>query len=293
MTYERAMSLQDIERRLLLEGVRLRYGYDFRSYAEASLARRIDAAQLKLGARSALDLLARVLGDADEFERMLSTLTVTTTEAFRDPRSFRALREIALPVLRTYPRLNVWIAGCSTGEEAYSVAILLKEEGLYERSTIYATDVNREALKKARAGIYPLEQMKGFAKRYAESGGKLAPSSWYVADYGFARFDASLRENIVFTDHNLTTDGPFVEAHLVMCRNVLIYFNSELQERVLKLFTSSLAKRGFLSIGAKESIRFSTCASEFESLDFEARLFRKRRPRPVQPDRPQTEEAPA
>lgn len=270
-----AAAPDEVERKLLLEGIFLRYGYDFRGYAEPALARRIQAAAAKLGESGPLRLLERALRDSAEFDRLLAELLIGTTELFREPAAFRAIREHAVPILRTYPRLSFWVAGCSTGEEAYSLAILLKEEGLYNRSTIYATDLNRRALDAAKTGIYPLESFKGFAKAYAESGGLGSPSSYYVADYGFARLDPSLRENVLFVEHNLVADGPFVEAHLTMCRNVLIYFDRALQDRALALFAQSLAPRGFLAIGAKETIRYSSVANDFDALDGEARLFRK------------------
>lgn len=269
------MKIDPIEEKLFLEGVFLRYGYDFRRYSRASLSRRIENVLTRMHASDPLDLLKIVLRDREQFEKMLSMMTVTTTEAFRDPFLFRALREKVIPVLRTYPTLKIWNAGCSTGEEVYTLAILLEEEGLLARTTIYATDINLEALRTAREGTYPLDVMKVFTKNYAEFGGTGHPSNYYTADYGFAKFSRSLKENIVFSEHNLATDGVFTEAHLVMCRNVLIYFNRDLQNRVFDLFSKTLISRGFLVLGSRETVRFSDSAADFDVVDASARIYQK------------------
>lgn len=270
------MNSEIIQQRLFIEGIFLRYGYDFRHYSEASLSRRLDAVLRKTGTSDLLGVLREALGSSEYFSFILPLLTIGTTEPFRDPSFFRSLRENVIPVLKTYPHINIWIAGCSTGEEVYSLAILLKEEGLLNRVTIYASDINPEALKIAKAGIYHSDVIKSFTKNYTEAGGTESPSDYYSADFGTARFDSSLVENVVFVEHNLVTDGVFVESQLILCRNVLIYFNRELQDRVIKLFSQSLGHKAFLSLGTKESIRFSQSASEFEEVDAPQRIFRKK-----------------
>lgn len=267
--------IDPVEEQLFLEGVFLKYGYDFRQYAASSLNRRLENVLTRMNAADPMDLLKMVLRDRAAFERVLTMMTVTTTEAFRDPPFFRALRDRVVPILRTYPTIKIWTAGCSTGEELYSLAILLSEEGLLERSTIFATDINTDALKIAREGIYPVEVMQTFTKNYADYGGRKHPSDYYTADYGFARFDRALKENVVFSEHNLATDNVFTEAHLVICRNVLIYFNRELQDRALGLFSRSLVSRGFLVLGSRETVRFSGVVNDFDVTDSNARIFQK------------------
>lgn len=265
-----------LEQHLLLEAVFLKYGFDFRQYAEASLGRRLDDILTKYRFEDPLDLLKRIVRDKDFFREVLPLFTISTTEFFRDPEFFRVLRKKVAPVLKTYPHLNIWIAGCSTGEEAYTTAILLSEEGLYDRSTIFATDINPAVLKKAKEGIFPLETIKSFSKNYTEAGGTRSPSDYYTADYGFARVNPDLRENMVFSEHNLVTDSVFTEAHLILCRNVMIYFNKDLQNKVLRLFSSSLTHRGFLGLGSKESLKFHSSGGDFDSLDDTWRLFQKK-----------------
>lgn len=267
--------LDPAEEKIFWEGIYLKYGYDFRQYAPMSLSRRLESVMTKFQTGDVLDLLKKALRSRGFFDELLSSLTVTTTEAFRDPSLFRALRERVAPVLRTYPTLKIWVAGCSTGEELYSLAILLHEEGLLDRSVIFATDINQEALRAAREGIYSLESMRVFTKNYAEAGGLQNPSDYYTADYGFARFDRKLKENVVFSEHNLAIDGVFTEAHLVICRNVLIYFNRALQDRVLGLFSKSLMPRGFLILGSRETTHYSDAAREFETIDPVNRVFQK------------------
>jgi chemotaxis protein methyltransferase CheR len=271
----RVMESPSVERHLLLEGIYLKYGYDFRQYTEVSLSRRIDAIMKGLGVLNEIDLLAVLLKDDGVFHRVLPSFTITTSELFRDPSFFVSLREKILPVLKTYASLNIWIAGCSTGEEVHSVAILLQEEGLLDRSTIFATDINTSALKTAKEGIYNLDSIKDFTKNYVAAGGKASPSDYYTADYNRARMRSFLRENVVFAEHNLATDGVFIEANLVLCRNVLIYFNRELQDRAISLFHQSLAPRCFLALGSKETTRFSEFADYFSCLDKENKIYQK------------------
>lgn len=258
-------AVSSIERHLFLEGIFLRYGHDFRGYAMASLNRRLDDLLVRFSERSLLDLLARVLESPELFREMLPYLTINTTEFFRDPEFFKTLRDQGIPLLKTYPSLNIWVAGCSSGEELLSLAIILKEEGLYDRSTIYATDINPHVLKRAREGIFDLSSIQAFTKNYVLAGGKRSPSEYYTAEYGLARFDPSLRENVMFSEHNLATDGVFVEAHLILCRNVFIYFSRDLQNRVCDLFSKSLVHRGLLGIGSKETLKFCDTGNRFDS----------------------------
>ncbi|QDK44532.1 protein-glutamate O-methyltransferase CheR [Bdellovibrio sp. ZAP7] len=271
------MTTASVQRHLLLEGIFLKYGFDFRKYTEASVTRRIEVILGKHAIPTEADLLARLLNDEDFFRKIMPLFTVNTSEMFRDPTFFKALRTQVIPVLRTYPNLNIWVAGCSTGEEVYSLQILLHEEGLLERSTIYATDINPLALKKAQDGVYDLEGIRVFTKNYVESGGIKSPSDYYTVHYNRARMIPELRERVVFSEHNMATGEGFVEAHLILCRNVLIYFNRELQERVFKLFYESLASRAFLGLGSKESIRFSACAEGFDELNKDDKIYQKAR----------------
>jgi chemotaxis protein methyltransferase CheR len=263
------------ELHLLMEAIYLQYSYDFRDYAGASQKRRVLQALAQLDCPTIPALQAKVLHDPALFMQLLQYLTVPVSEMFRDPPFFLALRQQVIPRLRTYPSVKIWIAGCSTGEEAYSLAILLREEGLLERSLIYATDINAKALDKARQGIFSLSSIKGHTANYQKAGGKQAFSDYYTAAYDAAIFDKSLRENITFADHSLATDSVFSETQLVLCRNVLIYFNKKLQDRALGLFHESLSHRGFLGLGSKESIDFSAYATRFEPLDKPERIFRK------------------
>lgn len=268
-------SLADIEIRLLVEAVYLRYGHDFRDYAPASMKRRVLQAQQKMGLPSVSALQERMLHDAGEFAVLLQYLTVPVSEMFRDPAYFLALRRHVIPVLRTYPSIKIWVAGCSTGEEPWSLAILLREEGLLERTILYATDINHASLDKARAGIFSLEHMQAFTRNYQKAGGTKSFSDYYTAAYGGALFDKTLRDNITFADHSLATDAVFSETQLVSCRNVLIYFNRKLQDRALGLFHDSLGHRGFLGLGSKETLDFSAYAERFEPVSKPDRIYRK------------------
>jgi chemotaxis protein methyltransferase CheR len=265
----------DIELRMLVEAVYLKYNYDFRDYTGASQKRRVLVAMREMGCTTVSELQSRVLHDPNGFAQLLQYLTIPVTEMFRDPEYFRAVREQVAPFLKTYPSLKIWVAGCSTGEEVYSLAILLKEEGLLERSIIYATDINPKSLETARRGVYPIDRMRLYTENYQKSGGKAAFSDYYTAAYGGALFERSLIENVTFADHSLSTDTVFSETHFVSCRNVLIYFNRTLQDRVFGLFHESLCHRGFLGLGSKESIDFSSYAGRFEPLARRERVYRK------------------
>ena len=266
----------DIELPLLIEAIYLKYHYDFRQYARASLKRRLTAALSHFDCPTLSQLQDKVLRNPTMFPQLLDFLTVPVSEMFRDPSYFRALREHVVPILRTYPSLKVWVAGCSTGEEVYSLAILLREEGLLSRTLIYATDINPNSLQKAQAGIYDLARVASFTENHRKSGARSSLSDYYTAAYGGVMLDKSLRQHIVFSDHSLATDSVFAEVHLVSCRNVLIYFDRQLQDRAVGLFREALVRRGFLGIGSKESLRFSTHADAFEELVRDDRIYRRR-----------------
>ncbi|HEV7357614.1 MAG TPA: protein-glutamate O-methyltransferase CheR [Steroidobacteraceae bacterium] len=266
----------DVEFRLLIDAIYHIYHYDFRGYAPASLRRRLRAAMTRFNCRTLSQLQDKVVHDPATFSALLDFLTVQVSEMFRDPAYFLALREQVVPLLRTYPFLKVWVAGCSAGEEAYSLAILLQEEGLLSKTIIYATDINSGTLQKAAAGVYDVERIAGFTANHRKSGARASLSDYYTAAYGRAVFNKALKDHIVFSDHSLATDSVFAEVQLVSCRNVLIYFNRVLQDRALGLFREALCRQGFLGIGAKESLRFSSQADAF--LDFVPgeRIFQKR-----------------
>ncbi|MGH2919179.1 MAG: CheR family methyltransferase [Solirubrobacteraceae bacterium] len=261
---------------LLLEAIHRRYSYDFRGYALASLRRRLWHRVYAEGLQTLSGLQERLLHDSSCMDRVLRDLSINVTEMFRDPGFHRALRERVFPLLRTYPFIRIWNAGCSTGEEIYSLAIALREEGLLERTRIYATDINSAALQRAQSGAFPLERMQRYTENYLRAGGSEAFSSYYAADGDSARFDPSLAEGVVFAQHNLVTDGSFNEFHLIVCRNVMIYFGSVLQEEVLALFAESLTRFGILALGRKESIRRSSHAARYEALDENEKIFRRR-----------------
>lgn len=276
MPHRKLAKIADIEQRLLIEAIYLRYHYDFRSYAGASLKRRLQAALVHFQCKTISQLQDRVLHEPEVFAGMLNYLTVQVSDMFRDPGYFRALREKVVPLLRTYPSLKVWVAGCSAGEEAYSLAILLHEAGLLERTLIYATDINQRALESASSGVFDAARVPAFTQNHAESGAGTSLSDYYTAAYGRVVFHKSLREHLVFSDHSLATDNVFAEVQLVSCRNVLIYFERDLQDRALGLFRDALCHRGFLGLGSKESLRFSSHSGDFDDLVPEHRLYRKR-----------------
>jgi chemotaxis protein methyltransferase CheR len=265
----------DLEVRLLLEAIFDRYHFDFRDYAMASLKRRLAQARARLGVSTLSGLQEKVLHEPESFSTLLQYLTVQVSDMFRDPGFFLAIRRQVMPLLATYPSVKLWCAGCSTGEEAYSLAILLHEEGLLERSIIYATDINAQALREAAAGVYPLERLRGFTKNHQRAGGTASLSNYYHASGKSAIMDGALRRKITFSDHSLATDQVFSEVHLVTCRNVLIYFDQALQTRALRLFAESLVPRGFLGLGSKESLRFSAAAESFSEFAMPERLYRK------------------
>lgn len=268
--------IEPIEIDLLLEAVFRMYGYDFRSYARASIERRIR--QFMSGERcaSVSDMIPKVLHDKEFFSRLARYFSITVTEMFRDPFVFRAVREKVVPLLRTWPHFKIWHAGCATGEEVYSLAIVLREEGVYGRATIYATDFNDESLDLARAGVYKAVNMKEATQNYQQSGGKASFSEYYHARYDAVAMDASLRERITFANHNLVVDEAFGEMHLIFCRNVLIYFNHELQNRVLELFTKSLVHGGILCLGTKENLQFTDVNNFYKVLDRDAKIYKKK-----------------
>lgn len=269
-------ALFDLELRLLMEAIYNRYNHDFREYSGASQKRRVQYAMEQMGCDSVSALQGLVLRDEQAFAQLLGMLTIPFTEMFREPAFFVALREHVLPVLATYPSLKIWVAGCATGEEVYSLAILLHEEGLLERSLIYATDINPVALEKARQGIFPIGDLPQYTRNYQAAGGRRGFSDYYTAAYDAARFDRDLCRHVTFADHSLATDHVFSEMHLICCRNVLIYFNRKLQDRAIGLFSESLCHRGFLGLGSKESLDFSAHSQVFEPVVARERLFRKR-----------------
>jgi len=267
---------QEIELQLLLEAIYRRYGYDFRSYSVASVRRRVQQHLIVARYDNICALMHDILHNGEAFSALLSNLTINVTEMFRDPDFYQAFREKVVPVLRTHPFLKVWHAGCATGEEIYSMAILLKEEGLYDRCQIYATDIDKEVLEKARRGIFPASELRRFTENYERSGGKKKLSDYYTEKYDNIIMDSALKKNVIFADHDLATDQVFGEMQVVLCRNVLIYFNKELQKRVFRLFKDSLDIAGYLCLGSKESLRFSGCADAFDIIEEKQRIYKKR-----------------
>jgi chemotaxis protein methyltransferase CheR len=265
----------DVEFELLLEAIWRRYSYDFRHYARASLRRRVIGAMRRLGVERMSLLQEALLRDVDLFTRLLTMLSVPVSDFFRDPSYFAALRQDVLPMLATYPSLKIWVAGCSTGEEVHSIAILLDELGLLDRALIYATDINPEALRTAEAGVYPQARVPGFTRNYQAAGGTRSLSDYYTAAYDRVVFDRRLRARVTFSDHSLATDAVFAEVQLVSCRNVLIYFDRVLQARAVQLFHDALVPRGFLGIGSRESLHGFATARSFEVVSREQRLYRR------------------
>jgi len=267
---------EKIEIDLLLEAILRRYGYDFRDYSKASIRRRarhfLEMTQLT----SISEMTHKALFDETFFQSLVSYFSITVTEMFRDPLFYRAIREEVIPFLKTYPYIKIWHAGCATGEEVYSLAILLKEEGFYDRATIFATDFNDRALKTAKEGVYNLDQIKKYTENYQHAAGTRSFSEYYHAQYDSVILDKSLKENITFANHNLVTDGVFGEMHLILCRNVLIYFNKDLQDRVFSLFDDSLAYGGFLCLGSKETLNFSTIKNAFQEINAKEKIFQKK-----------------
>ncbi|MCW1427510.1 CheR family methyltransferase [Novosphingobium sp. JCM 18896] len=266
---------EEIELDLLLEAVWRQYHYDFRGYSRASLHRRMARALGRFGLASLSELQHRLLREPAAFAELMGFLTIQVSEMFRDPAYFLALRQKVVPHLRTYPSLKVWIAGCANGEEFYSLAILFREEGLEDRTIFYCTDISPAALTKAEAGIYDLQRIPQFTENHRLAGGKASLSDYYTAAYGAAVFDKTLRRRAVFAEHNLASDEVFSEVHLVSSRNVLIYFDRDLQDRALGLFGESLVRSGFLGLGSKETLRFSRHSDAFADFDEREKIYRR------------------
>lgn len=267
--------LEALELRLLLEAIHQHHGYDFRGYARTSLKRRIWRRITEEGLETISGLQERILHDPEVMERLLVDFSINVTSMFRDPTFFLALREKVVPILRTYPFVRVWNAGCSTGEETYSLAILLHEEGLADRARIYATDINEGVLRQAKEGTFPVERMREYTRDYIRGGGKASFSDYYKTFGEVVRFDPALVENVVFAQHNLVSDGSFNEFNLIVCRNVMIYFDRALQDKVHQLFYDSLVRFGILGLGHKESIRFTSHADDYAELDAHEKLYRR------------------
>jgi len=268
-------AVEALELELLLEAVYRHYGYDFRNYARTSIRRRIAKLLSEEGLVTVSGLQERVLHDASAWDRFLQGISVSVSAMFRDPHFFLAFRRRAVPLLRTYPFIRIWQAGCSLGEEAYSLAILLEEEGLYDRSLIYATDINEATLRQAREAIFPADLMQKYTQNYLASGGQQSFSEYYTARYEYAVMRPALKRDIVFSQHNLVSDGAFNEFNVILCRNVMIYFDRSLQNRVHELFHESLEMFGVIGLGHKESMRFTPFEDRFEDLDAAERLYRK------------------
>lgn len=267
------MDVEDIEIELFVRAMQLRHGHDFTEYAPASLKRRVQQLVRTHHAGSISELNRRLLHEEGFVTRVIEGLSVPVSEMFRDPPVFRALRDKVLPVLASYPEINIWQAGCAHGQEVYSLAILLEEAGLYERTRIYATDFNDAALHTAAEGIYATRDARDWSRNYIEGGGQKSFSDYYSARYDFIKLDQRLRRNVTFFNHNLVTDEVFCEAHLILCRNVLIYFNNALQDRTLGLFRDSLVRGGFLCLGTRENIDFSPSAASFGDIDAGLRIY--------------------
>lgn len=266
-----------LEIQLLLEAIYQKYGYDFREYACAHTKRRLEHRRSLEDIRTYSEMIHRVIHDENFFNTLLLDLSINVTEMFRDPWFYNRVRESVVPHLKTYPFIKVWHAGCSAGQEVYSMSILLDEEGMKERSQIYATDFNEMILAKAKDGIYPMDLVRDYTANYQKAGGKRSLSDYYTADYDHVVIKRSLKEQVLFSSHNLVTDGVFGEMNVIFCRNVLIYFNRELQSRVLKLFRDSLCPGGFLCLGSKENLKFSEVANDFEVVAEREKIYRKKR----------------
>jgi chemotaxis protein methyltransferase CheR len=270
-----ARDLEQLEIQLLLEAIYRHYGFDFREYAPASLKRRLERRMNAEHVHTVSALQERVLHDPQVMERLLLDLSINVTTMFRDPSFYVAFRQHVIPMLRTYPFTRLWVAGCSTGEEVFSLAIVLHEEGLYDRTRIYATDINQAVLEQARAGVFPLDKMQEYTRNYLRAGGNRSFSEYYTAKYGGALFSRALTENVVFAQHNLVSDRAFNEFQAILCRNVMIYFDKSLQNKVLELFHESLATFGVLALGHKETLRFTTLEDAYEELDADERIYRR------------------
>lgn len=265
----------ELEISLLLETVYKEYGYDFRQYSQAHIRRRIMNRMTMAGLKDFSQMRFKVQSDKTFASKLLQDLSITVTEMFRDPDFYKSLRENVIPILKTYPFIKIWHAGCATGEEAYSMSIILKEEGLYDRTTIYATDFNQQALNQAKEGIFSNKMIKEYTANYQLSGGKESFSNYYTSNYDNVIMNQSLKNNIVWANHNLVTDSVFAEVHMILCRNVLIYFERDLQNKVQKLFYNSLINGGILCLGSKEGLRFTDLYDTYTELDKKQRIFKK------------------
>jgi len=272
----RREDISELEISLLLDAIYQKYGYDFRQYSKAHINRRIRNRMALSGLEDVSQIQSKVLKDETFAHELLQDLSITVTEMFRDQDFYKSLRENVIPILKTYPFIKIWHAGCATGEEAYSMAIILQEEGLYDRTTIYATDFNQHALNRAKEGIFSNAMMKEYTINYQLSGGKESFSSYYTSNYGNIIMNQSLKKNIVWANHNLVTDNVFAEVHLILCRNVLIYFDVNLQNKVQKLFYESLINGGILCLGSKEGLRFTDFFERYTELDKKQRIFKKK-----------------
>jgi chemotaxis protein methyltransferase CheR len=273
---EEQLENQDIEIRLLVEAIYQKYGYDFRNYSQAHVKRRILNRFNLSGMKHITDMIHESVYNHKFVDQLLTDLSITVTEMFRDPPFYKVLREEILPILQSYPFIKIWHAGCASGEEVYSMAIMLKEEGLYAKTQIYATDFNPLIIKQAKDGIFPINRMKEFTMNYQKAGGKGAFSDYYTASYESAKLLDALKKNIVFATHNLVTDSVFAEVNLVVCRNVLIYFDRELQDKVIRLFVDSLPGGGILCLGSKENLQFSDHYDQFNPLVAKERIYIKK-----------------
>lgn len=268
---------EELEISLLLEAIYQKYGYDFRNYAGAHIQRRLSHRMGLSGLANFSEMIHELIYNESFFNSLLLDLSINVTEMFRDPWFYKVVREKVIPHLKTYPYVRVWHAGCSAGQEVYSMAILLNETGMKERAQIYATDFNEIILARAKQGIYPLEVIKEYSSNYIEAGGDRSFSDYYTSDNENVILRSDLREKMLFSSHNLVTDSVFGEMHVIFCRNVLIYFNRELQDRVLRLFYDSLIPGGFLCLGSKESIKLTSVSDQFELISEKEKIYRKKR----------------
>ncbi len=276
MEHQQPTPTENIELELLLQAMYLQYGYDFRDYSRAHIKRRVIHRLMQSGLSSISELQHKILHDPLCFEKLIRDLSINVTEMFRNPYFYKSMRQNVIPLLKTYPFLKIWIAGCSSGEEVYSFAILLKEEGLYERTQIYATDFNHDVIQKAKTGVYPIKYIKEYTANYQQAGGKHSFSNYYHASNDSVIFDPELKKQIVFAVHNLVTDAVFAEVNMVICRNVLIYFNRKLQNKVLDIFDESILPGGYIGLGSKETLQFSSLDGRYKTVDAKEKIFKKK-----------------